>query len=83
VRTGLDRKRKQFDQVGVGGRRVPVCEQERFLFLQMQLCDVLKGAGYRQARVGKIEASTEPTSCHAGTGRMVVAEVPDFPGAAR
>jgi hypothetical protein len=54
--TGLDRKRKQFDQIGIGGRRVWIWNRERFPFLQMHLRDVLKRAGDHESRIGEVKA---------------------------
>lgn len=56
MRTGPDRKREQFDQVGIGGRCVWIRYRERFALLQMQLRDILESTGNHEARVGKVEA---------------------------
>jgi hypothetical protein len=51
--------RNQFDQVGVGGRRVWIRNRERFPLLQMHLCDILESARDHEARIGEVKALAE------------------------
>ena len=56
MRTGPDRKRKQFDQVGISGHRVGIRNRQGLSFLQMHLRYFLQGARNHQPRVSKVEA---------------------------
>jgi hypothetical protein len=69
------RKRKQFDQVGIGGRRVWIRDGEGPSLLQMHLSNVFERAGDHKARVGEVEALSGDTRKveHLGNNHSIIA----------